>query len=83
MFDKLTGELLSKTDFKTDSFGLEFNRQMITGEWDDLYKGLIEMFEGQHIFRKHLKGYYSIFGNQSFSALFFVDTGAIHRRGKA
>ena len=37
---------LAETDFKTDNFGLELNRQTITGEWDDLYKGLIEMFEG-------------------------------------
>lgn len=40
-----SGEPLTETDFKTDSFGLELNRQTITGEWDDLYKGLIEMFE--------------------------------------
>lgn len=56
------GEPLSETDFKTDSFGLELNRQTITGEWDDLYKGLIEMFEGQHIsdddyFQKYLKAH--------------------------
>lgn len=57
-----SGEPLAETDFKTDSFGLELNRQTITGEWDDLYKGLIEMFEGQHIgdddyFQKYLKAH--------------------------
>lgn len=57
-----SGEPLTETDFKTDSFGLELNRQTITGEWDDLYKGLIEMFEGQHIsdddyFQKYLKAH--------------------------
>lgn len=56
------GNPLTETDFKTDSFGLELNRQTITGEWDDLYKGLIEMFEGQHIsdddyFQKYLKAH--------------------------
>ena len=57
-----SGEPLTATDFKTDCFGLELNRQTITGEWDDLYKGLIEMFEGQHIsdddyFQKYLKAH--------------------------
>ena len=57
-----SGEPLTATDFKTDSFGLELNRQTITGEWDDLYKGLIEIFEGQHIsdddyFQKYLKAH--------------------------
>ena len=57
-----SGKPLAETDFKTDSFGLELNRQTITGEWDDLYKGLIEMFEGQHIsdddyFQKYLKAH--------------------------
>ena len=52
----------SDDDFKTDNFGLELNRQTITGEWDELYKGLIEMFEGQHIsdddyFQKYLKAH--------------------------
>ncbi len=55
-------EPLAETDFKTDNFGLELNRQTITGEWDDLYKGLIEMFEGQHIsdddyFQRYLKAH--------------------------
>ena len=53
---------LSEEDFKTDNFGLELNRQTITGEWDELYKGLIEVFEGQHIsdddyFQKYLKAH--------------------------
>ena len=53
---------LSEEDFKTDNFGLELNRQTITGEWDELYKGLIEIFEGQHIsdddyFQRYLKAH--------------------------
>ena len=53
---------LKESDFKTDTLGLELNRQTITGEWDELYKGLIEMFEGQHIsdddyFQKYLKAH--------------------------
>ena len=42
-------EPLVETDFHTDNQGLELNRQTITGEWDDLYKSLIEMFEKKHI----------------------------------
>ena len=53
---------ITETDLKTDSFGLELNRQTITGEWDELYKGLIEMFEGRHLsddeyFQKYLKAH--------------------------
>lgn len=53
---------LAEKDFKTDSYGLELNRQTITGEWDELYKSLVEMFEGQHIsdddyFQKYLKAH--------------------------
>lgn len=55
-------ETLKETDFKTDSYGLELNRQTITGEWDELYKSLIEMFEGKHLsdddyFQKYLKAH--------------------------
>ncbi len=57
-----SGKKLCDSDFKTDNFGLELNRQTITGEWDGLYKGLIEMFEGTHIsdddyFQKYLKAH--------------------------
>ena len=57
-----SGTPLQESDFKTDIFGLELNRQTITGEWDELYKGLIEMFEGWHIsdddyFQKYLKAH--------------------------
>ena len=57
-----SGTQLSDDDFKSDNFGLELNRQTITGEWDELYKGLIEMFEGRHIsdddyFQKYLKAH--------------------------
>jgi len=53
---------LIEEDFKTDSFGLELNRQTITGEWDELYKALIEMFENRHLsddeyFQKYLKAH--------------------------
>ena len=44
-----SGEPLTEADFRTDNQGLELNRQTITGEWDDLYKSLIEMFEKKHI----------------------------------
>ena len=53
---------LEECDFHTDSYGLELNRQTITGEWDDLFKSLIEMFEKKHIndddyFQKYLKAH--------------------------
>lgn len=40
---------LQESDLHTDTLGLELNRQTITAEWDELYKGLIEMFEGRHL----------------------------------
>lgn len=53
---------LTEADFKTDSFGLELNRQTITSEWDELFKSLIEIFEGEHLndddyFQKYLKAH--------------------------
>lgn len=56
------GKPLEERDFHTDSYGLELNRQTITGEWDALFKGLIEMFEKKHIndddyFQKYLKAH--------------------------
>ncbi len=53
---------LNDDDFKTDSLGLELNRQTITGEYDALYKSLIEMFEHRHIsedeyMQKYLKAH--------------------------
>lgn len=53
---------LNETDFKADSLGLELNRQTITGEWDELYKSLIEMSEKRHLsddeyFQKYLKAH--------------------------
>ena len=55
-------EPLVDKDFHTDNNGLELNRQTITGEWDVLYKGLIEMYENKHIndddyFQKYLKAH--------------------------
>lgn len=53
---------LTEPDFKTDTFGLELNRQTITAEWDDLYKCLIAMSEQRHIeddeyFQKYIKAH--------------------------
>lgn len=53
---------LEESDFKTDTMGLELNRQTITAEYDTLYKSLIELYEGQHIsdddyFQKYLKAH--------------------------
>lgn len=42
-------EPLLPDDMKKDNLGLELNRQTITGEYDALYKCLIEMFEKKHI----------------------------------
>ena len=57
-----SGKSLKESDFHSDCYGLELNRQTITGEWDDLYKALIEMFEKRHIndddyFQKYLKAH--------------------------
>ena len=57
-----SGLPLENSDFKTDSFGLELNRQTITSEWDLLYKSLIEMFENKHLdddefFQHYLKAH--------------------------
>lgn len=53
---------LEEKDFKTDGFGLELNRQTITGEFDELFKSIIEVFEGKHLdddeyFQKYLKAH--------------------------
>ncbi|USF25772.1 hypothetical protein N510_000684 [Firmicutes bacterium ASF500] len=53
---------LEPADYKTDAKGLEMNRQTITGEWDTLYKCLIELSEGHPIdddeyFQKYLKAH--------------------------
>lgn len=57
-----SGKPLDERDFHTDTYGLELNRQTITGEWDELYKSLIEMFEKKHLsdddyFQKYLKAH--------------------------
>ena len=57
-----SGIPLEESDFKTDTFGLELNRQTITAEWDDLYKCLISMSEQRHIeddeyFQKYIKAH--------------------------
>lgn len=53
---------LKDADFKTDTYGLELNRQTITSEWDALYKCLIEIAENRHIdddeyFQKYIKAH--------------------------
>lgn len=53
---------LSSSDFKTDSNGLELNRQTITGEYDTLFKSMIEIFENKHLsdddyFQNYLKAH--------------------------
>lgn len=40
---------LLEEDFKTNNKGLELNRQTITGDYDLLYKSLIEFFENRKI----------------------------------
>ena len=57
-----SGMPLEESDFKTDTYGLELNRQTITAEWDDLYKCLITMAEQRHIeddeyFQKYIKAH--------------------------
>ena len=57
-----SGTPLEEADFKTDTYGLELNRQTITAEWDDLYKCLITMSEQRHIeddeyFQKYIKAH--------------------------
>lgn len=57
-----SGRSLDDDDFKTDNLGLELNRQTITGEYDDLFKSMIEVFEEKHIndddyFQKYLKAH--------------------------
>ena len=53
---------LVEDDFKTNSDGLELNRQTITGEYDDLFKALIICNNGQGIseddyFPKYMKAH--------------------------
>jgi DNA sulfur modification protein DndE len=55
-------ESLMEEDFKTDTDGLELNRQTITGEYDDLFKALILQKENKSIseeeyFPQYLKAY--------------------------
>ncbi len=44
-----SGLPLKEEDFHRETGGLELNRQTITGEYDEIFKCLIEMFEGKHI----------------------------------
>lgn len=56
------GEKLSEHDFGTDNLGLELNRQTITGEYDTLFKALVQMNEKKYLdesvyFQKYLKAH--------------------------
>ena len=53
---------LMEIELFTDSQGRELNRQTVTGEFDTMYKCLIELTEGQHLtddefFPQYLKGH--------------------------
>lgn len=53
---------LNDEDFRTDSEGLELNRQTITGEYDDLFKALIiyhtkRFLEDEEYFPKYMKAH--------------------------
>lgn len=53
---------LSEKDFVTDSFGRELNRPTVTGDYDALYKCLIELKERRHLsddefFPKYIKAH--------------------------
>lgn len=53
---------LNEQDFHTDVNGLELNRQTITGEFDDIFKCLVEMREEKHInddeyFQRYLRAH--------------------------
>jgi DNA sulfur modification protein DndE len=53
---------LDDADFKSDSDGLELNRQTITGEYDDLFKALIishcgEKIDDDEYFPKYVKAH--------------------------
>ncbi len=53
---------LMKIELFTDSQGRELNRQTVTGEYDTLYKCLIELTEGRHLsddefFPLYIKGH--------------------------
>lgn len=55
------GSLMSLELF-TDSQGRELNRQTVTGEYDTIYKCLIELTEGRHLtddefFPQYIKGH--------------------------
>ncbi len=53
---------LNEDDFKTNTDGLELNRQTITGEYDELFKALVMSYEGKYLaddeyFPKYLKAH--------------------------
>ena len=53
---------LNEEDFQTNVFGRELNRQTITGDFDELFKCLIEVYENRHLtdeefFPKYIKAH--------------------------
>ena len=55
-------ENTSVADFKSDSDGLDLNRQTITGDYETYFKVLIEQVEGRHLpdeefFPKYVKAH--------------------------
>ena len=40
---------LEEKDFHTNIFGKELNRQTITGDYDELFKCLLEVYENKHL----------------------------------
>ena len=42
-------EPLKESDFRTNTFGRELNRQTITGEADAVYKCLMELYADKHL----------------------------------
>ena len=74
---------LSEEDFKTNTDGLELNRQTITGEYDELFKALIMSFEGKYLpdeeyFPKYLKAHIDR-GSALLQAEFKYSNGQIYQ----
>ena len=56
------GKPLDEDSFKSDSDGLELNRQTITGEYDDLFKALLishtgKVLSDEEYFPKYMKAH--------------------------
>lgn len=51
-------ENTSVSEFKSDSDGLDLNRQTITGDYDAYFKVLIEQVEGRHLMEEEYFPFY-------------------------